>query len=221
MLTTNGQKMSKSLGNSFLPHELFLGTHPLLKKGYSPMTVRFFFMQASYRSTVDFSNEAIEAAEIFYKKLAESAKKLIGLEQNAITNVDAEADAAINGFCDDCYHGMNDNFNSPKTLDALNNLSKWINTFAVGTRNSGEISAATFERMKKTYNDFFFDVLGLKQDDNENADTDELLSLIVKLRNEAKANKDYATSDKIREGLKQIGFQLNDNKQGTTDWIRI
>ena len=221
MLTTNGQKMSKSLGNSFLPHELFLGMHPLLKKGYSPMTVRFFFMQASYRSTVDFSNEAIEAAEIFYKKLAESAKKLIGLEQNAITNVDAEADAAINGFCDDCYHGMNDNFNSPKTLDALNNLSKWINTFAVGTRNSGEISAATFERMKKTYNDFFFDVLGLKQDDNENADTDELLSLIVKLRNEAKANKDYATSDKIREGLKQIGFQLNDNKQGTTDWIRI
>jgi len=107
-----------------------------------------------------------------------------------------------------------------KTLDALNNLSKWINSFAANTRNSGEISADTFERMKKTYNDFFFDVLGLKQDDNENADTDDLLNLIIKLRNEAKANKDYATSDKIREGLKQIGFQLNDNKQGTTDWIR-
>jgi cysteinyl-tRNA synthetase len=221
MLTTNGQKMSKSLGNSFLPHELFTGTHPLLKKGYSPMTVRFFFLQASYRSTVDFSNEAIEAAEVFYKKLAESAKKLATLEQKPLATVDSEADVAINTYCDDCYNGMNDNFNSPKTLEALNNLSKWINTFAGGTRNSGEVSAQTFKRMKKTYNDFFFDVLGLKQDDNESADTDDLMGLIVKLRNEAKANKDYATSDKIREGLKQIGFQLNDNKQGTTDWVKI
>jgi cysteinyl-tRNA synthetase len=219
MLTTNGQKMSKSLGNSFLPHELFLGTHPLLKKGYSPMTVRFFFMQASYRSTVDFSNEAIEAAEIFYKKLAESAKKLVTLQQNAITSVDEETDKAINDICDDCYHGMNDNFNSPKTLDALNNLSKWINSYSGDNRNSGEISAETFDRMKKTYNDFFFDVLGLKQDDNENADTDDLMNLVINLRNEAKTNKDYATSDKIREGLKSIGFQLNDNKQDTD--IRI
>jgi cysteinyl-tRNA synthetase len=221
MLTTNGQKMSKSLGNSFLPQELFLGTHPLLKKGYSPMTIRFFFLQASYRSTVDFSNEAIEAAEIFYKKLAESAKKLVSLVQNTLTPVDEEASKAINDICDDCYAGMNDNFNSPKTLDSLNNLSKWINSFAAKTRNSGEVSTETFERMKKTYNDFFFDVLGLKQDDSENEDTDDLLNLIIKLRNEAKTNKDYATSDKIREGLKQIGFQLNDNKQGTTDWIKI
>ena len=185
------------------------------------MTVRFFFMQASYRSTVDFSNEAIEAAEIFYKKLAEAAKKLVTLEQNTLTFVDAEVDSAINNFCDDCYRGMNDNFNSPKTLEALNNLSKWINTFAANTRNSGEIAAETFARLKKTYNDFFFDVLGLKQDDNDNADTGQLMELVIKLRNEAKANKDYATSDKIREGLKQAGFQLNDNKQGTTDWIRV
>jgi cysteinyl-tRNA synthetase len=221
MLTTNGQKMSKSLGNSFLPHELFLGTHPLLKKGYSPMTVRFFFMQASYRSTVDFSNEAIEAAEIFYKKLAEAAKKLGALQQAPVTNVDEETDKAINGYCDDCYAGMNDNFNSPKTLEALSNLSKWINSYAAGTRNSGEVAAQTFERMKKTYNDFFFDVLGLKAEDGDNADTDDLMQLVIKLRNEAKQNKDYATSDKIREGLKNIGFQLNDNKQGTTDWVRI
>ena len=185
------------------------------------MTVRFFFMQASYRSTVDFSNEAIEAAEIFYKKLAETAKKLTSLQQNALVAVDDEAENAIITACEDCYRGMNDNFNSPKTLEALNNLSKWINSFAATTRNSGEIRAETFSRMKKTYNDFFFDVLGLKLDDNENADTDDLMGLIVKLRNEAKTNKDYATSDKIREGLKQIGFQLNDNKQGTTDWIRI
>lgn len=221
MLTMNGQKMSKSLGNSFLPHELFLGIHPLLKKGYSPMTVRFFFMQASYRSTVDFSNEAIEAAEIFYKKLAEAAKKVAALQQNALIGVDEETDKAINDFCDDCYHGMNDNFNSPKTLEALNNLSKWINTYSSNTRNSGEIKAETFERMKKTYNDFFFDVLGLKLEDSENGATDDLMQLVIKLRNEAKLNKDYATSDKIREGLKNIGFQLNDNKQGTTDWVRI
>ncbi|MEB0249618.1 cysteine--tRNA ligase, partial [Mucilaginibacter sp. 5B2] len=202
MLTMNGQKMSKSLGNSFLPHELFAGGHPLLKKGYSPMTVRFFFMQASYRSTVDFSNEAIEAAEIFYKKLAESAKKLVTLQQNELTTIDEETNKAINDICDDCCHSMNDNFNSPKTLDALNNLSKWINSYTANTRNSGEISVETFERMKKTYNDFFYDVLGLKQDDNENADTDDLMNLVIKLRNEAKTNKDYATSDKIREGLK-------------------
>jgi cysteinyl-tRNA synthetase len=221
MLTTNGQKMSKSLGNSFLPHELFSGNHPLLKKGYSPMVVRFFFMQASYRSTVDFSNEAIEAAEKFYKTLAEAGKKLASIQQNALVAVDDEVESAIIAACEDCYNGMNDNFNSPKTLEALNNLAKQINSFVAGTRNSGAVSAITFERMKKTYNDFFYDVLGLKQEDNEGGDTDGLLGLIVNLRNQAKANKDYATSDKIREGLKQIGFQLNDNKQGTTDWVRI
>ena len=117
-------------------------------------------MQASYRSTVDFSNEAIEAAEIFYKRLSESAKKLATLEQNTITAVEAEVDTAINEFCEDCYRGMNDNFNSPKTLEALSNLSKWINSFAANSRNSGGISAETFSRMKKTYNDSFFDVLG-------------------------------------------------------------
>ncbi|MBB5396727.1 cysteine--tRNA ligase [Mucilaginibacter sp. AK015] len=221
MLTTNGQKMSKSLGNSFLPHELFLGAHPLLKKGYSPMTVRFFFMQASYRSTVDFSNEAIEAAEIFYKKLAETAKKLAVLQYADNDTKDEEAEQAIINFCEDCYRSMNDNFNSPKTLEALNNLSKWINTFSGNVKKVGSISEETFKRMKKTYNDFFFDVLGLKHEDSDSGATDDLMKLIIKLRNEAKANKDYATSDKIREGLKNIGFQLNDNKQGTTDWIRI
>ncbi|MBK0377991.1 cysteine--tRNA ligase [Mucilaginibacter segetis] len=220
MLTINGQKMSKSLGNSFLPHELFLGTHPLLKKGYSPMTVRFFFLQASYRSTVDFSNEAIEAAEIFYKRLAEAAKKLTTLKQSSVVPVDEESENIINAFCDDCFAGMNDNFNSPKTLDALNNLSKWINSYTANTRNSGEISVETFERMKATYNDFFFDVLGLKLEDTDNTDTDKLLDLIINLRNQAKLNKDYATSDSIRDGLKKIGFQLNDNKQGTTDWVK-
>ncbi|RFZ91902.1 cysteine--tRNA ligase [Mucilaginibacter conchicola] len=221
MLTVNGQKMSKSLGNSFLPYQLFTGDHALLKKGYSPMVMRFFFMQASYRSTVDFSNEAIDAAEIFYKKLAESAKKLATLQQKPVGGINAETEKEINGFCDDCYSSMNDNFNSPKTLEALNNLSKWINSYAANTRNSGEISAEVFDRLRKTYNAFFFDVLGLKLEDSEGGDTDELMQLIIKLRNEAKANKDYATSDKIREGLKQIGFQLNDSKQGTTDWARI
>lgn len=221
MLTMNGQKMSKSLGNSFLPHELFAGDHPLLKKGYSPMTVRFFFMQASYRSTVDFSNEAIEAAETFFKKLSESAKKLTALQQKPLVKVDEEIETAINNFCEDCYRSMNDNFNSPKTLEALSNLSKWINSFAHDVADSGSISAETFERMKRTYNDFFFDVLGLKFEDGENSDTDDLMNLVIKLRNEAKTNKDYATSDKIREGLKNIGFQLNDSKQGTTDWVRI
>lgn len=221
MLTTNGQKMSKSLGNSFLPHELFTGEHALLKKGYSPMVIRFFFLQASYRSTVDFSNDAIDAAEIFYKKLSETARKLASLQQNALTAVDEETDKGINTFCDDCYYSMNDNFNSPKTLEALNNLSKWINSYAASIRNSGEITAQTFERMKKTYTDFFFDVLCLKVEDSDSGDTDELMQLIIKLRNEAKAGKDYATSDKIREGLKSIGFQLNDKKQGTTDWVRV
>lgn len=185
------------------------------------MVVRFFFLQASYRSTVDFSNEALDAAEKFYKTLAKAAKKLSVLQQNALLAVDDEAEGEIISACEDCYNGMNDNFNSPKTLEALNNLSKWANSFTDATRNSGAVSAATFERMKKTYNDFFYDVLGLKQEDNEGGDTAGLLGLIVNLRNQAKANKDYATSDKIREGLKQIGFQLNDNKQGTTDWIRI
>ncbi|RWY49210.1 cysteine--tRNA ligase [Mucilaginibacter gilvus] len=221
MLTVNGQKMSKSLGNSFLPEQLFKGEHELLTRGYGPMAVRFFFMQASYRSTVDFSNDALEAAEKFYKRLSEAAKKLSALQQNTLVAVDDEAESAIIAACEDCYNGMNDNFNSPKTLEALNNLSKSINSFADGTRNSGAVSAEIFERMKKTYNDFFYDVLGLKQDDNESGDTDGLLGLIVDLRNQAKGNKDYATSDKIREGLKQIGFQLNDNKQGTTDWVKL
>ena len=211
MLTVNGQKMSKSLGNSFLPHELFSGEHSILDKGYSTMTVRFFMLQAHYRSTLDFSNEAMEASEKGFKRLMAAVALLDSLKQSATTDVDVEL------LMTRCYEALNDDFNSPVLIAELFEASRIINSVNDGKL---KIDAANLQLLKTLIKTFVFDVLGLMDEQAANDDLPKVLNFIVNLRSEAKASHDYATSDKIRNGLQEIGFQLKDSKEGTT-WGKI
>jgi cysteinyl-tRNA synthetase len=211
MLTVNGQKMSKSLGNSFLPHELFTGEHSILNKGYSPMTVRFFILQAHYRSTLDFGNEAMEASEKGFKRLMNSFTLLDSLVAANTTDVE------IAPLLQRCYEAMNDDFNSPVLIAELFEASRIINSVYDGKM---KIDGPNLELLKQLMQQFILDVLGLKNEQAGNDDLPKVLDMIVGLRNGAKINHDYATSDKIRDGLQQIGFQLKDGKDGTT-WSKI
>jgi len=206
MLTVNGQKMSKSLGNSFLPHELFTGNNSILNKGYSPMTVRFFMLQAHYRSTLDFGNEAMEASEKGFKRLMNAFALLNGLKTSSTTEIEIEP------LLQRCYAAMNDDFNSPVLIAELFEASRIINSVHDGKM---KIDEANLQLLKALMNTFVLDVLGLKDEQAANDDLPNVLNLIVELRGEAKINKDYAMSDKIRDGLARIGFQLKDSKDGT------
>ena len=207
MLTVNGQKMSKSLGNSFLPHELFSGNNKILNKAYSPMTVRFFMLQAHYRSTLDFGNEAMEASEKGFKRLMNAFNLLDELKSSPSTDVE------IKPLLNRCYEAMNDDFNSPVLVAELFEVSRIINSVYDGKL---KIDQDNLELLKQLMKSFVLDVLGLKDEQAAGDDLPQLLNFIVNLRNEAKSSQDYATSDKIRDGLQKIGFQLKDTKEGTT-----
>ena len=211
MLTVNGQKMSKSLGNSFLPHELFSGNHSILNKGYSPMTVRFFMLQAHYRSTLDFGNDAMEASEKGFRRLMNAFGLLDSLKTSPAGEV------LIQPLMDKCYAAMDDDFNSPVLIAELFEASRIVNSVYDGKL---KIDAANLTLLKTLMNNFITDILGLKNEQAANDDLPKILGLIVALRTEAKQNHDYATSDKIRNGLQKIGFQLNDSKEGT-NWSKI
>ncbi|WEK19775.1 MAG: cysteine--tRNA ligase [Candidatus Pedobacter colombiensis] len=210
MLTVNGTRMSKSAGNGFLPGELFTGNHPLLERGYSPMTVKFFMLQAHYRSTLDFSNEALDASEKGFRRLMNAVSLLEKLNPSVDTDFEIEP-LAIN-----CVKAMNDDFNSPVVIAELFEASRIINTIYDG---KGKISATELEKLKKLMNDFVFDVFGLKDEETSNIELNAVLDMVIDLRKTAKENKDYATSDKIRVGLQSMGILLKDSKEGTT-WTK-
>ncbi len=207
MLTVNGQKMSKSLGNSFLPHELFTGNHPLLNKGYSPMVVKFFMLQAHYRSTLDFSNEALDASEKGFKRLMNALGLLDKLKVSDSSEVNtAEIEERFSA-------AMNDDFNSPILIAELFDTVKTINSIHDG---HAQITAKDLADLKALLNNYVNNILGLKDDVSASGDVEPLMQFLINIRQEAKANKDYATSDKIRMGLQEIGYQLKDSKEGTT-----
>jgi len=215
MLTVNGQKMSKSLGNSFLPRELFSGSHSLLEKGYGPMTVRFFMLQSHYSSTLDFSNEALNAAEKGFKKLSNALlliKKLVhpgGPIKNSALN-----EALIN-LIDELYKNMSDDFNTAKTLAVLFEMSGRIYDFKSGNSPLGEIDHQTFDRFKEAYITFMEDVLGLKTEEESNQELlNGVIQVLIDLRKKARQDKNYKLSDKIRDDLKAMGVQLMDGKDG-------
>lgn len=211
MLTVNGTRMSKSAGNGFLPGELFTGNHPLLRKGYSPMTVKFFMLQAHYRSTLDFSNDALDASEKGFRRLMNAVSllpKLVVSEQN---------DVDVATLRENCLSAMNDDFNSPVVIAELFEAVRIINSVYDGAL---KISADALNDLKTLVNDFVFEVFGLKDEDSSNAELNEVLDMVIDLRKDAKENKDYATSDKIRIGLQNIGIQLKDSKEGTT-WNKV
>ena len=211
MLTVNGQKMSKSLGNSFLPRELFNGNHSLLNKGYSPMVVRFFMLQAHYRSTLDFSNDALDASEKGFKRLMSAISLLDKLKVASISEINIiEIETKMAA-------AMNDDFNSPILIAELFDIVRIINSIYDGKMNISEIDLEKLKSLTKAYIE---DVLGLKDDLQATNDLAPVMDFILRIRKEAKENKDYLTSDKIRIGLNEIGFQLKDGKEETS-WTKI
>lgn len=208
MLTVNGQKMSKSLGNSFLPEELFSGNHKLLDKGYSPMTVRFFMLQAHYRSTLDFSNDALLAAEKGLTRLMNAMKLIDGLNVNNQSTVDCRL------LTENIYAAMNDDFNTPIALSFIFEAVRIINSVNDGKE---KITADDKNLLYKLLHNFVFDVFGLKEENASNTNKIEgLMHMIFHIRSNAKANKDFKTSDEIRDELKRLGFEIKDGKEGTT-----
>ncbi len=212
MLTVNGTRMSKSAGNGFLPHELFTGTHPLLNRGYSPMAVRFFMLQAHYRSTLDFSNDALEAADKGYKRLMNAIALLPKLKASA-----KESAYPIGELKQRCYAAMDDDFNSPVLIAELFEAVRIVNSVYDGKM---AIDQRSLDELKTLLLHFVHDVLGLVDDNTGSDDFEKLMEVVIALRNEAKQQKDYTTSDRIREGLNAIGIQLKDSKEGTL-WNKI
>jgi cysteinyl-tRNA synthetase len=211
MLTVNGARMSKTAGNGFMPLQLFKGDHPLLKKGYSPMTVKFFMLQAHYRSTLDFSNDALDASEKGFRRLMNSLSLLDKLSASETGEFEIEP------IRQNCVQAMNDDFNSPVVIAELFEAARIINTVYDG---KGSISAAELEKLKQLMNDFVYEIFGLKDEDSSNTELNDVLEMVIDIRKSAKENKDYATSDKIRIGLQSIGIQLKDSKDGTT-WNKV
>ncbi|MBN8703271.1 MAG: cysteine--tRNA ligase [Bacteroidetes bacterium] len=207
MLTVNGARMGKSAGNSFLPDELFAGTHPLLDKGYSPMAVKFFMLQTHYRSTLDFSNQALQASEKGFERLMASVETLKNLKAAASSSVDVKKLKAA------CYEAMNDDFNSPVLIANLFDGVKMINSVQAGTET---ISHADLEEIKKLYNDFIFSILGLYQEDKKQNTklADDLMHVVLEIRQTAKNKKDFATSDFIRDELAKLSISIKDTKEG-------
>ncbi len=210
MLTVNGTKMSKSLGNSFLPQELISGNHPLLEKGYSPMTVRFFFLQANYRSTVDFSNEALQAAEKGLKRLMSAMNTLNKISSSNKSTVD------VSTLISKCKSGMNDDFNTPVTIAHLFDGVKMINSINDG---KDSINKSDLEKLKSHYSTFVYTILGLLNEESDTSNIelcDELMDIIVQLRNQSKENKDWDTADLIRDELKKLNISIKDNKDSSS-----
>ncbi|HRW63924.1 MAG TPA: cysteine--tRNA ligase [Bacteroidales bacterium] len=205
MLTVNGTRMSKSAGNGFLPHELFTGNHPLLDKGYSPMVVRFFMAQSHYRSTLDFSNLALQAAEKGYAKLMAAGKTL---EKLLAGN---ESTVNVQELKENCYAAMNDDFNSPILISHLFEAVRIINSVNDGKE---KINKTDLEELKYIYKTFVFDILGFKDAAEDNNLTGDLIEMILNIRMDAKKNKDFATSDKIRDELTKKGVKIKDTKDG-------
>ncbi len=210
LITINGQKMGKSLGNFIKLDELFTGSHPLLEKAYSPMTIRFFILQAHYRSPLDFSNEALQAAEKGMERMLKAVALLDELKTSDASTVD------INALEARCFEAMNDDMNSPILIAHLFDGVKMINTLNDG---NATITATDLEKLKKLYHDFVFEILGLQQmaeqQESGNSETlGEVVDLLLNLRMEAKKNKDWATSDKIRNSLTELGFVIKDTKDG-------
>ena len=211
MITINGQKMGKSYNNFINLSEFFTGSHPLLEQPYSPMTIRFFILQAHYRSTVDFGNEALQAAEKGLQRLMDAWNTLGSIVAGDETSVDV---ASLRSRCHDA---MNDDMNTAQVISHLFDASRAINQIA---DKKATISAADLSELKETFRLFAFDILGLKEELGSNSGREKafgkVVDMLLEQRQAAKAAKDWATSDKIRNELQALGVEIKDGKDGAT-----
>ncbi len=210
MLTLNGKKMSKSIGNNVYPNEIFSGDNDLLSKAYAPAVVRFFMMQAHYSSILDLSDNALQASEKGYYRLMEAISALEKLDSGSKSDFDVQA------WQQKCYDAMNDDFNTPILIAHLFDAVKFVNQIKEGSQ---QITADDLTLLTNTFHLFVHDVLGIEHQAQSNEDSNALngvMDLLIDLRNQARANKDFETSDKIRDELVNLGIQLKDGKDGTT-----
>ena len=208
MITINGQKMGKSLGNFITLKQFFTGDHKLLEKAYTPMAIRFFILQAHYRSTLDFSNEGLIAAEKAFQRIInaiDTLEKLNSSDNSTVSVAELEQK---------CFDAMNDDLNTAIVLSHLFEAVRIINSANAGTES---LTGADIDKLKSLMNVFVFEILGLKREEKQSDDDmDGLMNLLLTIRAQAKANKDFATSDKIRDELIKLNFTIKDGKDGST-----
>jgi cysteinyl-tRNA synthetase len=217
MITINGRKMGKSYNNVIKLTEMFSGDHPLLEKAYSPMTIRFFILQTHYRSTLDFSNEALQASEKGLKRLWEAYDVLRKLDVSALKSEagNPEMDEKIKKLLLELDEFMNDDFNTAKVLANMFELVPVINSIKDKHISADALSAGTMQLFQQYFKQYVEDILGLTGDaEKEDGKLEGVIGLLIEIRKEAKAKKDYATSDKIRQQLQQLGILLKDEKDG-------
>ena len=210
MITINGQKMGKSLGNFITLDEFFTGSHPLLERAYSPMTIRFFILMAQYRSTLDFSNEALQASEKALGRMLEGYKRLLDIKPADATTIE------IPDLEEMCYEAMNDDLNTPIVIAHLFDACRIINSVKDG---NATLTAGDIDRLKHLFKTFLIDIMGVRTDIGAESGTnmkpfEEAVDLLLDIRKEAKSKKDWATSDLIRNRLNEIGFDIKDTKDG-------
>ena len=221
MLLMNGKKMSKSDGNSITPEQLFSGDSDHISKAYTPMAIRFFMLQSHYRSTLDLSDDALKAAEAGYKRLMEAYNVLLDLKHIDKEGQEGKVDKEINQLIDQMHMEMNDDFNTPKTLARMFEIVPKINGLNAGHLKMEDVRESTLERLTNTFQSFIFDILGLQDETQAGGEEGKnivggLMDIILEIRKDARANKDWTTSDKIRDSLKELEIQVKDSKEGAT-----
>lgn len=219
MITINGKKMGKSYNNVIKLTELFSGEHPILEQAYHPMVVRFYILQTHYRSTLDFSNEALQASERALKRLWEAYEVLQKLSASESAAQDAKLDAQVQQWCSECAEFMNDDFNTAKVIANLFELAPVINGIKGGQVAANALSGSTLQLLKDTYKTYLEGVLGLQGiTEAHNGKLDSAIAVLIDIRKEAKARKDFATSDTIRKQLAEAGILLKDEKDGSVSY---
>ena len=216
MITINGQKMGKSLGNFITLEQFFTGEHDTLTQAYSPMTIRFFILSAHYRGTVDFSNEALQAAEKGYERLMNGIEDLERIQ--TATASDENTKKFVTGFRQKCYDAMNDDLMTPAAISTLFEACHLVNILI---DHKAQISADDLKELSEVMQLFAFDILGLQSERGANNDAREeaygkVVDMVLDLRSKAKAEKNWAVSDQIRDALAEAGFQVKDTKDGVT-----
>ena len=219
MITINGKKMGKSYNNVITLTQLFTGDHPLLTQAFSPMTVKFFILQTHYRSTLDFSSEALAASEKGLRRLWEAFELLKKMPAPAEENGEnPELDNKINGLLDQLDEFINDDFNTAKVLANLFEIVPIINSMNDGHIKSASISSATFIKMKDSFSTYLADILGLRNERESDQQFSGVMDLVTEIRKEAKGKKDFFTSDKIRNQLLALNIEMKDEKDGKISW---